>query len=99
MPIGLRFDPDERTEILYRLSRIETQLVTLMEQRSPESLWIDSTDFCKLVGIERKQLTYYMSQGVPSGKAVKNIGTNARPRYRFHRVAAVDQFLNRVKVN
>jgi hypothetical protein len=36
-----------------------------------------------------------MSKGVIRSDALRNIGTAQRPRYRFHRVKAVDQFLNR----
>jgi hypothetical protein len=36
-----------------------------------------------------------MSKGVIRGDALRNIGTIKRPRYRFHRRKAVDQFLNR----
>ena len=66
-----------------------------MRTQESHAEWIDSEEFCKQVGIAPKQLTYYMSKGTPSGDAVRNIGTVARPRYRFHRVMAVDQFLNR----
>jgi hypothetical protein len=96
MPLNLRPDADERTEILYRLTRIEALLDSLSRTQGAE--WIDSEEFCRLVGIAPKQLTYYMSKGSPGGTAVRNIGTVARPRYRFHRVNAVNQFLNRSKL-
>lgn len=99
MPICLKPDFDERTEILYRLTRIETVLSALARAQDHTSVWIGSEEFCKLVGIQTKQLTYYMSKGVPCGDAVKNVGTVKRPRYRFHREKAVDQFLNRAQNN
>jgi hypothetical protein len=92
MPLNLRPDADERTEILYRLTRIEAILDNLSRSQVE---WINSEEYCRLIGIAPKQLTYYMSKGVPGGDAVRNIGTIARPRYRFHRVTAINQFLNR----
>lgn len=63
---------------------------------SPENEWVTSTDFCRLVGLkDTKALTYQMSKGIIHGDAIRNIGTPRRPRYRFHRVKAVSQFLNR----
>jgi hypothetical protein len=88
-------DADERSELLYRLARIEAVLDSLVRAQENHSEWIDSEAFCKQVGIAPKQLTYYMSKGTPGGDVVRNIGTVTRPRYRFHRVKAVDQFLNR----
>jgi hypothetical protein len=87
-------------EILNRLDSIETELITIRRQTAtaPESDWLDSKEFCRLVGLrDTKALTYQMSKGIIHGPAIKNIGTAKRPRYRFHRTKAVDQFLNRVQ--
>lgn len=86
-------------EILNRLDNIERALVTIRQQTAsaPESDWVDSKEFCRLVGLrDTKALTYEMSKGILHGPAIKNIGTAKRPRYRFHRTKAVDQFLNRL---
>ncbi len=85
-------------EILNRLDALERTLVALIEsQKSPESSdWVDSKEFCRLVGLkDTKALVYQMSKGIIHGPAIRNIGTPKRPRYRFHRVKAVNQFLNR----
>jgi len=85
-------------EILNRLDTIEGQLQVLLQrtQASPESDWLDSREFCRLIGLkDTKALTYQMSKGILHGPAIKNIGTVKRPRYRFHRTKAADQFLNR----
>lgn len=87
-------------EVLARLHLIEeklAELISLQEQAATEkSTWIDSKAFCAAVGIKDKvSLHYYMSKGVIHGPAIRNIGTVKRPRYRFHRIKAVDQFLNR----
>jgi hypothetical protein len=85
-------------EVLNRLDKIEMQLAALLKLSSPtpESDWIDSRELCRLVGLrDRKALVYQMSKGFIRGEAVRNIGTVKRPRYRFHRQKAVDQFLNR----
>lgn len=85
-------------EILNRLDRIEGHLEALLQLTgtSPESDWVDSREFCRLVGLkDTKALIYQMSKGIIHGKALRNIGTAKRPRYRFHRKHAVDQFLNR----
>lgn len=87
-------------EILNRLDNIERALVTIRQQTAsaPESDWVDSKEFCRLVGLrDTKALTYEMSKGILHGPAIKNIGTAKRPRYRFHRTKAVDQFLNRLQ--
>ncbi|MCP9791502.1 hypothetical protein [Vulcanococcus limneticus] len=83
-------------EVLIRLETLERKLDRLLESSSPESDWVDSKEFCRLVGLaDTKALVYQMSKGIPGGDAVRNIGTARRPRYRFHRTKAVNQFLNR----
>jgi hypothetical protein len=85
-------------EILNRIDALERTIVALLEatRSAPESDWLDSKEFCRLVGLrDTKALTYQMSKGIIHGPAIKNIGTAKRPRYRFHRTKAVDQFLNR----
>lgn len=77
---------------------MQEQLDRLIRLRgeSPENEWLTSADFCRLVGLkDSKALTYQMSKGILHGDAIRNIGTPRRPRYRFHRVKAVNQFLNR----
>lgn len=85
-------------EILNRLDALERNLATLIRSQhvSPESDWVDSKEFCRLVGLkDTKALVYQMSKGILHGTAIRNIGTVQRPRYRFHRTKAVNQFLNR----
>lgn len=85
-------------EVLNRLDDLERKLDQLMValKGAPESDWVDSKEFCRLVGLaDTKALVYQMSKGVIHGDALRNIGTAKRPRYRFHRSKAVDQFLNR----
>ena len=85
-------------EILNRLDALERNLATLIQSQgaSPESDWVDSKEFCRLVGLkDTKALVYQMSKGILHGAAIRNIGTPQRPRYRFHRTKAVNQFLNR----
>jgi hypothetical protein len=91
--------PSAQDEILNRIDALERTIVALLEatRSAPESDWLDSKEFCRLVGLrDTKALTYQMSKGIIHGPAIKNIGTAKRPRYRFHRTKAVDQFLNRV---
>jgi hypothetical protein len=90
--------PSAQEEILNRIDTLERTLVALLEaiRPLPDSDWVDSKEFCRLVGLkDTKALVYEMSKGVLHGAAIKNIGTAKRPRYRFHRTKAVDQFLNR----
>jgi hypothetical protein len=62
--------------------------------------WVDSTAFCRLAGIKNQNsLSYFMSKGIFTNKSIRNIGTAKRPRYRFHRRMAVDEFLNRSKLH
>lgn len=87
-------------ELLNRIDTLESKLDKLMAvlgcSKPPESVWVDSREFCRLVGLkDPKALVYQMSKGVIHGPAIRNIGTAKRPRYRFHRTKAVDQFLNR----
>lgn len=85
-------------EILNRLDVIEGHLENLLRLHSPtpEGDWVDSEEFCRLVGLKStKALTYQMSKGIFDKTAIRNIGTVKRPRYRFHRTKAVKQFLNR----
>ena len=87
-------------EVLRRLDLIQGQLEVLLQSTgaTPECDWVDSREFCRLVGLkDTKALVYQMSKGIIHGDAIRNIGTAKRPRYRFHRTKAVNQFLNRVK--
>lgn len=79
--------------VLAELGEIK-QLLRELKTGRPEGDWVDSKEFCRLVGLkDTKALTYQMSKGVIHGEAIRNIGTAKRPRYRFHRVKAVNQFL------
>lgn len=87
-------------ELLNRLDDLERKLDRLLAQTetAPESDWVDSHELCRLVGLaDRKALMYQLSKGVIHGDAIRNIGTAQRPRYRFHRTKAVNQFLNRTR--
>lgn len=84
--------------ILNRLDSMERYLASLIQsQQVPQQCeWLDSKEFCRLVGLkDTKALMYEVSKGVIRGDAIRNIGTIKRARYRFHRVKAVDQFINR----
>jgi hypothetical protein len=90
-------------EVLKRLDDLERKvdrLITVLGGKAAhECDWVDSKEFCRLVGLsDTKALTYQMSKGVIHGEALRNIGTANRPRYRFHRRMAVDQFLNRLAI-
>ena len=86
-------------EILNRIDTVEAKLdrlLKVLDTTPPESDWVDSREFCRLVGLrDTKALVYQMSKGVLEGDAIRNIGPVKQPRYRFHRRKAVDQFLNR----
>jgi len=84
--------------ILNRLDSMERYLASLIQaQQVPQQCeWLDSKEFCRVVGLkDTKALMYEVSKGVLHGDAIRNIGTIKRARYRFHRVKAVDQFINR----
>jgi hypothetical protein len=87
-------------DLLNRIDSLERKLDRLLDLSGANTVdgdWVDSTEFCRLVGVkDRKALTYQMAKGVIKGEALRNIGTVQRPRYRFHRTKAVDQFLNRI---
>lgn len=90
-------------ELFDRLQLIEEKLNELLSLQAASATeataWIDSKAFCAATGIRDKaSLHYYMAKGVIKGDAIRNIGTSQRPRYRFHRKKAVDQFLNRTRV-
>lgn len=87
----------ELLEILARLDAIEVLLERVAKTDAPpEGDWVDSETFCRLVNLKNtKALTYQMSKGLFDNSAVKNIGTEKRPKYRFHRTRATAQFLNR----
>jgi hypothetical protein len=84
-------------ELLNRIDTLERKLDQLLAVNAVnESDWVDSREFCRLVGLrDTKALVYQMSKGVVHGPALRNIGSTKRPRYRFHRIKAVDQFMNR----
>jgi hypothetical protein len=84
--------------ILNRLDSMERYLASLIQahQAPQQCEWLDSKEFCRLMSLkDTKALMYEVSKGVIHGDAIRNIGTIKRPRYRFHRVRAADQFINR----
>lgn len=88
-------EPAAADVILAELGEIKRLLREIKTGR-PEVEWIDSREFCRVVGLkDPRALTYQMSKGVISNDAIRNVGTAKRPRYRFHRTRAVDQFMNR----
>lgn len=88
-------EPAAADVILAELGEIKRLLREIKTGR-PEVDWVDAREFCRLVGLrDTKALSYQMSKGVISGDALRNVGTSKRPRYRFHRSRAVDQFMNR----
>ena len=100
--------------ILARLDTIEEKLRRLLQVVSAEPLgngqrhddvedrsdWVDSTAFCRLAGLKNhNSLSYFMRKGIFTNKSVRNVGTVKKPRYRFHRRIAVDEFLNRSQLH
>lgn len=98
---------DDPSLILARLDQIESYLQRLINLSSDsmgfeerrekvEAEWVDSATFCRIAGIRNQNsLSYFMSKGVFTNNAIRNVGTVKKPRYRFHRRKAVDEFLNR----
>jgi hypothetical protein len=85
-------------EVLNRIDDLERKLDHILKAlgENSQDSWVDSREFCRLVGLkDTKALVYQMSKGVILGDAIRNIGTIQRPRYRFHRIRAVNQFLKR----
>jgi hypothetical protein len=100
LPCAACWTRGEIHAVFERIHLLEEKLSELLALQSKAdaqtNAWLDSEAFCAAVGIKNKvSLHYYMSKGVIHGDAIRNIGTVKRPRYRFHRVKAVNQFLNR----
>ena len=77
-----------------RLSKLESLIQSSLQEQS-EATWLDSKEFSKYAHISQQALRYAMEKGVLHGDAIRNIGTPKRPRYRFHRNKALDQYMNR----
>jgi len=95
----------DRLEGIEKCLQRLTELIqerTVQEKRTAEDSsddradWVDSSAFCRIAGIKNpNSLSYYMAKGIFTNKSIRNIGTVKKPRYRFHRRVAVDEFLNR----
>lgn len=83
--------------LIKAVDRIETKLAAL-DKSLPEQQWLSSEEFCTLAGITRPQLKYALQKGRIHGEGVQNISTGKRATFRFNRVIALDQFLNRVPI-
>lgn len=99
LPCSACWTRAEIQEVFNRLELLEEKLSELLALQTKTdaqvNAWLDSKAFCALTGIKDKwSLHHYMSKGIIHGDAIRNIGTVQRPRYRFHRTKAVDQFLN-----
>ena len=83
-------------DIATRLARIEMMLQKTQQEEQSE--WLSPKEFCKIVGITAPSLKNHIAKGRIHGDAIKNIGTAKYTRLVYHRVKAVDQFLNRLPV-
>ena len=84
--------------LFLRLAELEDKLDRVLRelQGASEGEWVTARECAQLLGLrDTKSLTYYQSKGVFDQRACRNVGTALRPRYRYHRKLAVDQFLNR----
>ena len=76
--------------------RLAALAAAMESTASDQAMWLDSLEFRKLAGIKNKYaIRYLVGKGTWTKEALKNIGTIEKPRYRFHRVKALDQFLNK----
>lgn len=81
---------DLLTDAIFDLAKAQAK-----QTESETSDWLDSTAFMAKAGLkDRSSLSYYVQKGTFDSTALKNIGTIKKPRYRFHRLIALDQLLN-----
>lgn len=80
-----------------RVERLEQLVVQLISDKpsSVQNEWVDSQTFMELAGLRNKYHVYDLIYEGVFKDGVKNIGTNKRPRYRFHRTQALEHLLNR----
>ena len=82
--------------LLNAVDRIENKLDAL-EGSSTEAQWLKPEEFCQLAGItSTEQLRKCVSRGRIHGDAIRNVGTAKRQHLRYHRVKAMDQYLQKV---
>ena len=79
-----------------RLARIEMMLQQTQAQE--QSDWLTPKELCKVLNITIDTLRGQVARGRIHGDAVKNVGTAKYAKLRYHRVKAVDQYLNRLPV-
>lgn len=89
------------SEIAERLFEVEKKLDLILtaigqQGRSLEPYWITPEEFAPLVGLKSgRNVVYHINTGrIKGDDCVVNVATPERPRYRVHRVNAVNQFLN-----
>lgn len=92
--------PDsEIAERLFELEKkIDTVLSALASWGTPVAPeWISPEEFAPLVGLKNgRNVIYHINTGrIHGDDCVCNVATPERPRYRVHRVNAVNQFLNK----
>jgi len=77
-----------------RLARME-QLMEAHFQEQEQSEWLSPAEFCKQAGITNDALRGLIKKGRIHGDAIRNVGTAKRMRLKYHRVKALNQYLNR----
>ena len=88
-------ETDLLIDISNRLARLEHTLEQFIGEKQ-ESEWLSPPEFCKLVNTTSDGLRNAVRKGRIHGDAIKNIGSVKRARLVYHRVKAVDQYLNRL---
>jgi hypothetical protein len=99
MSSNLALPDSEIAERLFELEKkIDLIIAAMASQGRPtEPDWISPEEFAPLVGLKNgRNVVYHINAGRLQGEdCIFNVGTPERPRYRIHRVNAVNQFLNR----
>lgn len=85
---------EEKADLI--LEKLDLVLKRLDKHGIEDKEWITASDFRTMVGLKsRAALAYHIRKGVFDHTAIRNISVGHRNTYRFHRVNAVAQFLNR----
>ena len=87
--------PDET--VMYAIRHLDSKLDSVLRllNAAEVSEWLNASEVIPLLGVSERHLRQLVQDGTIHGDAIRNVGTQKKARYKFHRKKVLDQYLSR----